>query len=38
MGYEFQETNFNDPTVILVCICFEIASAKNHKKKHSDIK
>ena len=33
MGYEFYETNFNDPTVKLVCICFEIAYAKNHKKQ-----
>ena len=33
MGYELYETNFNDPTVKLVCICFEIASLKNHKKQ-----
>ena len=33
MGYKFYETNFNDPTVKLVCIGFEIASAKNHKKQ-----
>ena len=33
------ETNFNDPTVKLVCICFEITSARNHKKKkYSEIK
>ena len=32
MGYVFYETNFNDPTVKLVCICFEIAYAKNRKK------
>ena len=39
MGYEFYETNFNDPTGKLICICFEIASAKNRKKnKHSEIK
>ena len=34
MGYASFETNFNDPTVKLVCICFEIAYAKNHKKKN----
>ena len=33
MGYAFYETNFNDPTVKLVCICFEIAYAKNRKKQ-----
>ena len=33
MGYEFYETNFNYLTVKLVCICFEIASAKNRKKQ-----
>ena len=33
MRYTFYETNFNDPTVKLVCICFEIAYAKNCKKK-----
>ena len=33
MGYELHETNFNDPTVKLVCICFKIASEKNCKKK-----
>ena len=33
MGYELYETNFNYPTVKLVCICFEIASAKNCKKQ-----
>ena len=33
MGYEFYETNFNDQTVKLVCICFEIAYTKNHKKQ-----
>ena len=33
MGYEFYEINFNDSTFKLVCICFEIASAKNHKKQ-----
>ena len=32
MGYAFYETNFNDPTVKLICICFEIAYAKNRKK------
>ena len=32
MGYEFYETNFNDPTVELACICFEIAYVKNRKK------
>ena len=34
MGYAFNETNFNDPTIKLVCICFEIAYAINHKKKN----
>ena len=29
MGYAFYETSFNDPTVKLVCVCFEIAYAKN---------
>ena len=33
MGYAFYETNFNDPTVKLVCICFEIAYAKNRKNQ-----
>ena len=33
MGYELSETNFNDPTVKLVWICFEIAYAKNCKKQ-----
>ena len=33
MRYAFCETSFNDPTIKLVCICFEIAYAKNHKKK-----
>ena len=33
MGYAFYETNFNDPTVKLVCICFKIAYAKNCKKQ-----
>ena len=33
MGYAFYETSFNDPTVKLVCVCFEIAYAKNCKKK-----
>ena len=33
MGYAFYETNFNDPTVKLVCICFEIAYAINRKKQ-----
>ena len=32
MGYASYKTNFNDPTVNLVCICFEIAYTKNHKK------
>ena len=31
--YAFYETNFNDPTVKLVCICFKIAYAKNRKKQ-----
>ena len=33
MGYALYETSFNDPTVKLVCICFEIAYAKNRKKQ-----
>ena len=33
MGYTFYEANFNDPTVKLVCIYFEIVYAKNHKKQ-----
>ena len=33
MGYASYETNFNDPIVKLVCICFEIAYAKNCKKQ-----
>ena len=33
MGYAFYKTSFNDPTVKHVCICFEITSAKNHKKQ-----
>ena len=33
MGYAFYETNFNDPTVKRVCICFKIAYAKNRKKQ-----
>ena len=33
MGYTFYETNFNDPTVKLFCIWFEIAYAKNRKKQ-----
>ena len=32
MGYAFYEISFNDPIVKLVCICFEIAHTKNHKK------
>ena len=32
MRYAYYETNFNDSTVKLVCICFEIAYAKNRKK------
>ena len=32
MGYAFYETNFNNPTIKLVCICFEIVYAKNCKK------
>ena len=31
--YAFYETSFNDPTVKHVCICFEIAYAKNFKKQ-----
>ena len=33
MGNALYETNLNDPTVKLVCICFEIAYAKNGKKQ-----
>ena len=33
MGYASYETNFNDPTVKIVCICFEIAYATNRKKE-----
>ena len=33
MRYTLYETNFNDPTVKLVCIYFEIAYAKNLKKQ-----
>ena len=33
MGYALYETNFNDQTVKLVCIYFEIAYAKNCKKQ-----
>ena len=33
MGYAFYETNFNNPTVKLVCICIKIAYAKNRKKQ-----
>ena len=33
MGYVSYETNFNDPTVKLVYICFEIAYTKNCKKQ-----
>ena len=33
IGYAFYETSFNDPTVKLVCIYFEIAYAKNYKKQ-----
>ena len=33
MRYALYETNFNDPTIKLVCICFEIAYAKNRKKQ-----
>ena len=32
IGYSFYETNFNDPTIKLVCICFEIAYAKKSQK------
>ena len=33
MGYALYETSFNDPTVKLVCIYFEITYAKNCKKQ-----
>ncbi|RXH90664.1 hypothetical protein DVH24_035428 [Malus domestica] len=39
MEYAFYKTNFNDPTVKLICICFKISYSKNcNKKKHSEIK
>ena len=38
MGYASYETNFNDPTVKVVCIRFKIAYAKMVKNKHSEIK
>ena len=33
MAYALYKTNFNDPTVKLVCIYFKIAYAKNRKKQ-----
>ena len=33
MGYAFNKTSFNDPTVKHVCIYFEIVYAKNCKKQ-----
>ena len=33
MWYALYETNFNDPSVKVVCICFEIMYAKNCKKQ-----
>ena len=33
MGYASYKTNFNDPTVKLVYICFDIAYTKNCKKQ-----
>ena len=32
MAYAFNKTSFNDPTVKLVCLYFEIIYAKNRKK------
>ena len=32
MAYALYETSFNDPTVKLVCLYFEIIYAKNRKK------
>ena len=32
MAYTFYKTSFNDPTVKLVCLYFEIIYAKNRKK------
>ena len=32
MAYTLYETSFNDPTVKLVCLYFEIIYAKNRKK------
>ena len=32
MAYAFTKTSFNDPTVKLVCLYFEIIYAKNQKK------
>ena len=33
MEYAFYENNFNNPTVKVVCIYFEIAYTKNRKKQ-----
>ena len=33
MAYAFTKTSFNDPTVKLVCLYFEIIYAKNRKKE-----
>ncbi|KAL6284271.1 hypothetical protein ACE6H2_015200 [Prunus campanulata] len=33
MAYAFYETNFNDPTVELVCLHIKIIYAKNREKK-----
>ncbi|KAL6284272.1 hypothetical protein ACE6H2_015201 [Prunus campanulata] len=39
MAYAFYETNFNDPTVELVCLHIKIIYAKNREKKNkSEIK
>ena len=32
MAYAFKKTSFNDPTVKLICLYFEIIYAKNRKK------
>ena len=32
VAYAFHETSYNDPTVKLICLYFEIIYAKNRKK------
>ena len=38
IAYTFYETSFNDPTVKLVCLYFEIIYPEIGKNKHSEIK